>query len=105
MKAIHLIIAEFQDLGTRVAFDLKTGEHFEGYIFEIETESLMFVRGGPLASDEEIQICLSDIDLTTLAYFDERGQCYMDAHWHEDRDCWRIKPTRQAEGWMVYHQS
>lgn len=104
MKALHLIIEEFGDLGTRVAFDLHNGEHHEGYICEIEPEYLMFGEGGPLSSDEEIQIRLSDIDLTTLAYFDERGQCYMNAHWHEDRDCWRIKPAGQESEWMVYHQ-
>jgi hypothetical protein len=105
MKALHLIIEEFRDLGTRVAFDLLNGTHHEGYICEIEPEYLMFAEGGPLGADEQSQICLLDIDLTTLAYFDDRQRCYMDAHWHNDRDCWRIKPSQQEGGWMVYHQS
>ena len=100
MKALNLIIEEFRNLGGRVAFDLKNGEHHEGYILEIETDYLMFGEGGPLAPEEEIEIQLIALDLKTLAYFDERQRCYMDANWHEERNCWQIKPSRQAHGWL-----
>ena len=56
MKALNLIIEEFCDLGSRVAFDLKSGEHHEGYILEIATDYLLFGSGGPLATDEDIEI-------------------------------------------------
>jgi hypothetical protein len=104
MKELNVILEEFRDFGTRVAFDLNNGEHYEGYICEIETEYLIFGAGGPLAPDRDIQIWLIEIDLTTLAYFDERSRCYMDADWNNALDCWLIKPSNQAQEWMVYHK-
>jgi hypothetical protein len=95
MKELNLIIVEFRDLGTRVAFDLHNGNHHEGYICEIETDYLLFEEGGPLAPNEDIEIQLVDIDLNTLAYFDEQCHCYMDAHWDRERDCWTIEPSNR----------
>jgi hypothetical protein len=102
MKKLNVIVEEFCDLGTRVAFDLQNGEHYEGYICEIETDYLMFRSGGPLAPDEDIEIRLLDIDLNTLAYFDEQRRCYMDANWDNSRDCWLIKHSNQEGEWLVY---
>jgi hypothetical protein len=104
MKELNVIIEEFRDLGTRVAFDLQNGEHYEGYICEIEKEYLMFGAGGPLAPDREIEIRLVDIDLHTLAYFDEQRRCYLDADWNNDLEDWMIKPSNQEGEWMVYHK-
>jgi hypothetical protein len=100
MKALNLIIEEFRDLGSRVAFNLKNGEHHEGYILEIETDYLTFGEGGPLAPAADIEIQLIDLDLKTLAYWDDLRRCYMDADWNEARNCWQIKPSRQAHGWI-----
>jgi hypothetical protein len=50
MKDAQTILEEFGHLGTRCAFDLKTGSHYEGYIIEIENGHLLFGCGGPLAS-------------------------------------------------------
>jgi hypothetical protein len=97
MKELNVILAEFRDFGTRVAFDLKNGAHYEGYLFEIEPQYLIFGAGGPLAPDEDIEIRLVDIDLTTLAYFDDRSRCYMDADWSQAFDCWLIKPSNQVQ--------
>jgi hypothetical protein len=96
MKELNLIFEEFQDFGSRVAFDLHNGEHYEGYIYDVETEYLIFGSGGPLASDEDIEIRLVDIDLTTLAYFDDRSRCYMDAVWNNAIACWQFHPSSQV---------
>ncbi|AFY91679.1 hypothetical protein [Chamaesiphon minutus] len=93
MKHLNLIFEEFQNFGSRVAFDLHNGEHHEGYIYDIESDYLIFSEGGPLASGEDIEIRLADIDLTTLAYFDDRARCYMDAVWHNVLACWQFRPS------------
>jgi hypothetical protein len=96
MKDLNLIFEEFQDFGSRVAFDLHNGEHYEGYICNVETEHLIFGSGGPLAADEDIEIRLVDIDLTTLAYFDDRSRCYMDAQWNNAIACWQFQPSNSV---------
>jgi hypothetical protein len=97
MKDAKLILKEFQDLAEgRCAFDLKNRQHYEGYILAIENDYLCFGEGGPIATEEYLFIPILEVDLSTLAYWDENKRCYMDADWDEEKGKWRFNPSNQA---------
>jgi hypothetical protein len=97
MKDAKLILEEFWDIAeNRCAFDLTNKQHCEGYILEVENDHLRFGGGGPMAAEEDLFIPVQDVDLSTLAYWDENKRCYMDANWDEQQGKWTFEPSRQA---------
>jgi hypothetical protein len=101
MKDAATILDEFGRLGTRVAFDLKTGVHYEGYIIEVEDGQMLFGEGGPFAPEEPYLLPADAVDLGTLSYLDEARHTYMDAYWDEARGCWMARPAREPGEWEV----
>jgi hypothetical protein len=86
MKDAELILKEFWDIAeNRCAFDLKNKQHYEGYILKVENNHLRFGEGSPMAAEEDLFIPVQDVDLATLAYWDENKRCYV-----------AFKPSRQA---------
>ncbi|GEM47107.1 hypothetical protein [Deinococcus cellulosilyticus] len=67
----------FAEKGERHTLDLKTGEHFEGYILEVFEEHLLFGMGGPLAPAEPVKILLDQIDPESLWYWDINQKQYL----------------------------
>lgn len=67
----------FAEKGERHTLDLKTGEHFEGYVLEVFEDHLLFGMGGPLAPDEPVKIFLEQIDLESLWYWDTDQKKYL----------------------------
>jgi hypothetical protein len=66
-----VILEEIYELDeSRVAFSTNNGIHYEGYMFEIFIDTFTFYLGGPLASDEPVEIKISDVDLNSLCYYD-----------------------------------
>jgi hypothetical protein len=95
MKTAQLILEEFWEIAeSRCAFDLKNGQHHEGYILAVENDHLRFGEGGPKAPEEPVCIAVQDVDLSTLAYWDKNQNRYMDANWDEGK--WTFKPSGQA---------
>jgi hypothetical protein len=94
MKDPKLILKEFWDIAeNRCAFDLKNGQHHEGYILEVENDRLRFGGGGPLAAEEYLFIPVQDVDLSTLTYWNKNKRYYMDAHWDEEQGKWIFAPS------------
>ncbi len=97
MKDAKAILEEFHDFAEgRCTFDLKNGWHYEGYVFEVKDDHLVFGGGGPLAPEEDLLIPIDAIDLSTLSYFDETQRCYIDAIWSEEQGKWILKPYRRT---------
>ena len=101
MKDAATILEEFGRLGTRVAFDLKTGVHYEGYIIEVEDAQFLFGEGGPFAPEEPYLVPADAVDLGTLSYLDESRHTYMDAYWDEEGERWMAKPARGPGDWEI----
>ena len=99
MKDAITILEEFGRLGTRCAFDLKTGLHYEGYVLEVEGANIVFGCGGPMAPEEPLLIPADAVDLGSLSFWDESRRCYMDAYWDEGRGRWMARPARREGGW------
>jgi hypothetical protein len=97
MKNAKLIIQEFWNIAeNRCAFDLKNRQHYEGYILGIENDHLRFGGGGPLAAEADLFIAIQDVDLSTLAYWDDNKGYYMDANWNEEQGKWTFIPSEQT---------
>ena len=81
---------------SRCAFSLKSGVSYEGYMLELENGQLRFGKGGPMASPTDLLISVEEIDLATLAYWNEIYGCYLDTKWDENLDKWTFQPSKRA---------
>jgi hypothetical protein len=69
MKTSKDILEDFYEFCEgRVTFSLKDDTYYEGYMFEIFTETFTFFIGGPLAPDEPMEIKINDVDLNSLVF-------------------------------------
>ncbi len=73
---VKIILEAFSNMGSRHAFDLKDGFHYEGYILQIGDKHLVFGSGGPIAKSEDLLIPIDSVDLKTLSFWDEDKRCY-----------------------------
>lgn len=67
------LLERFMDRGDRHLFRLRDGRAFEGWVVEVGEVAVLVMDGGPLASEEPIEISLASIDLGTLRYVDSTG--------------------------------
>ena len=94
MKDARRVVEEFWDLvESRCAFDLKNRRHLEGYIFQVEEETIVFGNGGPLAAEEDEIIPIEAIDLSTLYFWSDRQRCYVHAVRNMERNEWELTPS------------
>jgi hypothetical protein len=94
VKDAKTVLEEFCDIAeSRCAFSLKSGVYYEGYIIEIDNRHLRFGEGGPMAAVEPLLIPVQDVDLLSLAYWDENCERYMDAKWNDEQDKWIFQPS------------
>jgi len=77
----------------RCAFNLKNGTHLEGYLLAVEQQHIVFISGGPLASDKEQYIPIEEVDLASLFFWREEKNCYLHAKWQETLNEWVFTPT------------
>ena len=78
---------------SRVAFKLKNGLSIEGYPIEIKDGFMVFGEGGPLASEELVQISLSDISLDPFSVYDNKRKKWHDLYWDENMASWLHKTS------------
>jgi hypothetical protein len=71
--ALREHLERYSELGERHLFRFRDGRHFEGWVVEVGEEDLLVTSAGPGASEEEIPIPFTEIDLSTLAYVDAAG--------------------------------
>jgi hypothetical protein len=89
VKDANTILEEFHEIAKgRCAFSLKSGAYYEGYIIEIDNDRLRFGEGGPMAAAEYLLIPVREVDLLSLAYWDEHYGYYMDARWDDEQNKW-----------------
>jgi hypothetical protein len=73
MGALREHLERFSELGEKHVFQFRDGRPFEGWVLEVGEADLLVVVSAPIASDEEVTVPFSEIDLATLAYIDESG--------------------------------
>lgn len=96
MKTAYQILEEFRGFARdRCSLSLKNGEPHEGYPVELEDNHLVWIEGGPLAPDEDLQFPIAEIDLNSLTYWNTARKCYMDARWNEQEQRWTETPFRR----------
>ncbi|BAY22913.1 hypothetical protein NIES2100_26770 [Calothrix sp. NIES-2100] len=88
MKNSKAILEEFSEFGTKHYFKLTNGQVYQGWIIEIFDDVLSFADSGPLASEEDIEVAISMIDLATLSHWDETQQRWLDSHWDVAKQTW-----------------
>ena len=90
MPSLRFKFERFYDLEDATAgfFRLSSSEAYQGYIKEIGDTVLRFVSGGPRSSYEPFEVPLADIDLETLAYFDEAAGRWTEVIWSADTEAW-----------------
>jgi hypothetical protein len=62
-------------------FRLKNGDHYQGYIDDEvarDGETITFFSSGPMAPDDPYIVRIADIDLATLAYWDDEKKKWTD---------------------------
>jgi hypothetical protein len=97
VKDAKTVLEEFYDIAeSRCAFLLENGDYYEGYIIAIDNGHLRFCGGGPMAAVEPLLIPVQDVDLLSLAYWDKRCECYMDAKWDDAQDKWVFQPSQSV---------
>jgi hypothetical protein len=96
MPSTKQLLEELQQMGFRSSFDLKDGEHYEGYILEVSDERLLFAVGGPMSPKEPVIIPVGEVDLGRLAYWDADHGCYMNARWDDIHASWSRSPCPPA---------
>lgn len=57
--------------GSKCYFKLNDGTSCQGWIEEFADDQVIFTDSGPMFNNNEIQINIFEIDIETLAYFDE----------------------------------
>ncbi len=73
MDEVKTTLEHFIELGDKHFFRLRDGTPFEGWILEVGEMFLTFADSGPLATEENVTVKLTDIDLSTLAYRSKEG--------------------------------
>lgn len=92
MKTEKNILEDFYEFCEgRVAFTLNDGTHYEGYMFQILDNTFTFFLGGPLASDEPVEIKISDVELNSLCFYNESEHKWKTAVWRDEISKWEIK--------------
>lgn len=71
--ALREHLERFSELGEKHVFRFRGGREFEGWVLEVGVADLLVVVSAPVASDEEVTVPFSEIDLATLAYIDSSG--------------------------------
>ena len=62
----------------RCYFKLIDGTVCEGYIIEVNQDTIDFRDSGPWASDEAVMLSVDHIDTSSFAYYDANRKCLVD---------------------------
>jgi hypothetical protein len=97
MKSVHSILDEFSQMGAKHYFVLKSGRECEGWIVEVVSDGIIFVEGDINAPRWDAKLRLGAVDLTTLSYWDEERECWVEALWDETQNTWLFHANPSAQ--------
>lgn len=80
-------------MGSRVAFSLQDRSPREGYIIGTGTEEFSFGHGGPRAPEALENIAISEVDFSTLEFFDNDECCWKRVVWDCGTQRWVVSKS------------